>query len=85
MAKTVRLRFNQRKAFRELRSAPGVQQDLAERAARIAAAAGQGVEVLPAQTPRERAHLIVAPVTEDAVRRVAKDNALIRAMEAGRG
>jgi len=78
-----RLKFN-RAAFRALRTDPGVRADIADRAARVAQAAGEGVEVLPIQEPRNRARAIVAPVTADAARRVAQDNTLIRALEAGR-
>lgn len=70
--------------FRALRTSPEVRADLAERAARVANAAGPGVEVLPEQAPRNRAHLTVAPVTPEAAARVAKGNDLIRALEAGR-
>jgi hypothetical protein len=83
MASSTRLKFNMR-GFRELRTSPGVRADLRERAARVAAAAGEGVEVLPEEEPRNRAHLVVAPVTPAAAARVASDNVLIRALEAGR-
>jgi hypothetical protein len=79
----IRLKFNL-KGFRELRTDPKVVQDLEARARRVAQAAGDGVEVLPVQQARNRAHVLVAPVTGDAERRVAKDNSLIRALEAGR-
>lgn len=82
MAK-IRLKFRV-EGFRELRTQPEVLADLEARGRRIAAAAGEGVEVLPVQTPRNRAHVVVGPVTADAARRVAKDNSLIRAIEAGR-
>lgn len=83
MAK-VRLSFN-RKGFRDLLRDPGVRQNLRERAQRVADAAGPGVEILPEQEPHTRAHLVVGPVTPEAARRVAKDNTLLRALEAGRG
>ena len=78
-----RLKFNMA-GFRALRTSAEARADLAERAARIADAAGPGVEVLPEQAPRNRAHLTIAPVTAEAAARVAKDNTLIRALEAGR-
>lgn len=83
--KRVILRFNYRNGFRAIRTAPGVQQDIRERAQRVADAAGTGVEVLPYQEPQSRARALVGPTTvEDAVR-VAKDPAiLLRALEAGR-
>lgn len=83
--KNVILKFNYRKGFRALRTAPGVQADLKERADRIAAAAGEGVEVLPVQDPWSRTHILIGPVTGEANERVAKDNSLIRALDAGRG
>lgn len=84
MPKTMRIKVR-REGIRELLTGPEGRGDIRERAARVAAAAGPGVEVLPEQTPRRRAHAIVGPVTPEAARRVAKDNALIRALEAGRG
>lgn len=71
-------------AFRELRTAPGVRADLEQRAERVAAAAGDGVEVLPVQEPRNRAHVVVATVTPDAARQNAEQNTLLRALDAGR-
>lgn len=83
--KNVIIRFNHRTGFRALRTEPGVIADLQERAERIAEAAGEGVEVLPMQQPYSRAHFVIAPTSEEAARRVAKDNTLLRALEAGRG
>lgn len=72
------------KGLRELRTSPWAMAQIRPRARRIASAAGPGVEVLPEQAPRNRAHLAVGPVTGEAARRVASTNALIRAIEAGR-
>lgn len=80
----VKLKFNN-KAFREIRTSQGVRDDLRRRAEAIADAAGEGVEVLTEQEPRERAHFVIGPVTPEATRRVAEDNTLIRALDAGRG
>lgn len=84
MASKVRLKFNN-PAFAQLRTEPGVRADIKARAESVAEAAGEGVEVLPIQEPRSRARALVGPVTGEAARRVAKDNTLIRALEAGRG
>lgn len=80
----MRLKFNVN-GFRALRTDPKVQAEIRRRAERVAAAAGPGVEVLPIATPRNRARALVGPVTSEAARRVAKDNSLIRALEAGKG
>jgi hypothetical protein len=82
--KRVILKFNYRNGFRALRTAPGVRADILRRAQAVAAAAGTGVEVLPVQEPWSRARVLVGPVTPEAARRVAKDNDLLRALEAGR-
>lgn len=78
-----RLKFNVN-GFRALRTDPKVVAEIRRRAQRVADAAGEGVEVLPAETPRNRARAVVGPVTGDAARRVAKDNTLLRALEAGK-
>lgn len=84
--KRVILRFNYRNGFRAIRTAPGVRADLRQRAARIAEAAPDGVEVLPEQEPRSRARFLIGPVTADSAREIAADPAkLMRALEAGRG
>lgn len=83
--KRVILKFNYRSGFRALRTAPGVQADIKARAERVAEAAGEGVEVLPVVEPFSRARALVGPVTGEAARRVAEDNTLLRALEAGRG
>lgn len=83
MAGKTRIKFNV-KGFRELRTSPAVQADIRRRAERVAAAAGEGVEVLPVRTPRNRARALVGPVTSEAARRTARDNSLIRALQAGR-
>lgn len=81
----MRIRFRPG-AHRLLRIAPGVQEDLQERAQRIAQAAGAGVAVLPIQEPHRRAHVLIGPVTQEANQRIGKDPAeLLRAVDAGRG
>jgi hypothetical protein len=80
---SLRIAFNH-EAFRQLRSEPELVHDLTERAQRIAEAAGEGVEVLPVQEPRERAHVVVGTVTNEASYRAASENTLIRALDAGR-
>lgn len=79
----VRLKFNS-KAFRQLLTDPKVQADLLERAQAVAEAAGEGVEVLPVETPRRRAHVVVATQTDEAAKDNAEQNTLIRAIDAGR-
>ena len=83
MAPKVRLKFNIA-GFRALRIEPGVREDLLRRAEAVARAAGPGVEVLPVQEPRNRARVLVGPVTGEAARRIAPANLLLRALEAGR-
>ena len=79
----VKIKFNNA-AFNALRTAPGIEADLTERAQAVAAAAGEGVEMLPAEAGRKRAHRVVATTTVEAAARNAKDNTLIRALDAGR-
>lgn len=68
--------------FRELRTS-GAAVDLVQQEAQaIAARAGDGFAVLPAESPSNRAHAVVGAVTNAAVRRNARDNALIRAVGA---
>lgn len=83
MASKVRIKFNI-PGFRQLRIEPGVREDILRRAEAVAAAAGTGVEVLPVEEPRNRARVLVGPVTGEAARRIAPDNLLLRALEAGR-
>ena len=78
-----RLKFN-RAAFNALRTAPGVEADLTRRAEAIASAAGEGVEMLPAEAGRRRAHRVVATTTVEAAKKNEKENTLIRALDAGR-
>ena len=77
------------KGFVELRNSPAVVADLQARARRIAAAAGDGMEVKPAETnhrfPKGRARVAVVTGTYDAMRREAKTRDLTRAIDAGRG
>jgi hypothetical protein len=71
-------------AFEEIRRAPSVKADLAGRAARIAAAAGDGYESSSAEgASRSRASVVTT--TYAAIRDNAKHNTLIRAVDAGRG
>lgn len=69
--------------FREIRTSPGAVALVRAAAEGVAARAGNGFEMLPMQSPRNRAHAIVAPVTYEAARRNARDNTLIRALGAG--
>ena len=82
MART-KIKWN-RAAFNALRTAPGVEADLTERAQAVAAAAGEGVEMLPAEAGRKRAHRVVATVTPQAAKVNAEQNTLIRALDSGR-
>lgn len=79
----VKIEFNL-KAFDQLRTAPGVDADLDRRARAVAAAAGDGYEVLPSQPGRKRARRLVAPVTRRAKRDNERNNTLIRSLSAGK-
>lgn len=81
MAKS-RLVLNQG-GFRELRTSKEARDLVRKVAEGIADRAGAGFEVLPEESPRNRAHAVVAPVTIQAARRNARDNTLIRAMPGG--
>jgi arginine/ornithine N-succinyltransferase beta subunit len=72
-----------RGALREIRNSPEVIADLEARAGRIAAAAGEGVEVLPAEKGRNRARVAVITATFPAILAEAKDRTLTRALSAG--
>ena len=61
-----------------------VQQDLDERAERIAAAAGDGVVARSSPTA-QRARAVAITATPKAMRAEATDRALTRAFDAGRG
>ena len=78
-----RLKFN-RAAFNALRTAPGVEADLTARAEAMAEAAGDGFEMLPAEKSRKRAHRVVAATTVEAAAKNAKENTLLRSIDAGR-
>ena len=79
----MRIEFR-RDAFRELRTSAAAIADVTARAEAIAAAAGDGVEVLPVQAPRNRAHAVVATMSVEAAQRNAEDNILLRSLDAGR-
>ncbi len=78
-----RIVFN-RKAFRELRTLPSVQDDLIERAKRIADAAGDGYVVGEPDPPRNRARAAVIASTHQARDDAARNGTLSRSLEAGR-
>lgn len=81
MAKA-RIKLNN-KGFKALRTAPGVKQDLNNRAKRVADAAGPGFEAHEA-VGRNRARAVVGAYSNTAKRRQSKDNVLQRALSAGR-
>lgn len=83
MAGTMRIEWR-RAAFRELRTHEAVQRDIAERAQRVAEAAGEGFEARTTENPRNRARAAVVAVTARAEVIAARDNVLIRALDAGR-
>lgn len=70
-------------AFREIRHAPGVGRDLSGRVSRVAAAAGPGFvgDVVKGKT-RLRGGVVTG--TPEAMRASAKDNVLVKALDAGR-
>ena len=71
------------KGFEELRRAPGVAADIDSRAARVAAAAGDGYESSPYRgSGRHRASVMTK--TPKAMVNNAKHNTLLRALDAGR-
>lgn len=71
-------------AFRELRTSAAAIADVTGRAESVAAAAGDGFDVLPVQSPRNRAHALVATTTYEAMKRNAAENTLLRSLDAGR-
>lgn len=74
-----------RAGFIALRNSSEVMADLGSRASRIAAAAGEGMEVRGPERGRQRARAAVLTATFPAMHREATDRALTRALEAGRG
>jgi len=73
--------------FVALRNSPEVQADIQARAERIASAAGDGFVVTPVTTNRSmsgRAHVAVITGDADAMLAEANDQALTRAIDAGR-
>lgn len=79
----VRLKFNSA-AYRSLLTDGKILADLTERGQAVASSAGEGVEVLPVESPRRRAHVVVATTTAQAAAKNAKENTLLRALDAGR-
>ena len=73
-----------RGAFAALLKAPKVQADVHRRARAVADRAGGGFEAFPSVPARKRARAAVVPVTYEAARRQARDNTLIRSLDAGR-
>ena len=80
----VRFKWNMA-GYRAIRTAPGVQNDLASRGARVAGAAGPGMVVESGITGgRQRARTAVITGTAEARRAEATNRALTRAIDAGR-
>lgn len=73
-----------RKGVKALLRSPEVLADLKQRAERIAAAAGSGMEV-SAMVGQNRARASVITATRSARRAEATSRALTRAIDAGRG
>lgn len=71
------------KGFRELRLAPGVIEDLGRRADAVRADAGDGYESSTFEG-RNRGRASVITVTADAMRDNARNQSLLRALDAGR-
>ena len=80
---TVRIELN-RDGVAEILKSAGVLAELERRAHAIAAAAGDGF-VVESSTGRSRARVRVYADTFEAKRAEAKDRALTRAIDAGRG
>lgn len=73
-----------RNAFREIRLLPKVAADVHDRAERVASAAGDGFEAFPTANPRNRARAAVVTTTPRAMRRNARDQTLLRSLQAGK-
>ena len=73
-----------RDAFRQIRLLPEVDADMQSRAARVAAAAGSGYEAKRTDAPRNRARAAVVTTSYRAIRENARNNTLLRALDAGR-
>lgn len=71
-------------AFRAIRTAPRVRADLSRRARRVAAAAGRGYVGVDTETPRNRARSAVVTATAAAEKDNARNNTLLRSLDAGR-
>lgn len=84
MPKGVRLVFN-RNAFREIRLQPKVQDNMFERAERIAEACGEGFTAVRTAKPRNRARAAVVTTSIEAINRNARENTLVNNLDAGRG
>lgn len=72
-----------RKAYAALLKEAGVLADVRARARRVAEAAGDGY-VMESDDPHTRARAAVITATGDAVRDNAKNQTLIRSLDAGR-
>lgn len=82
----MRIKWNNQ-GFYDIRHAPGVQRDLNNRAARIAAAAGDGYRTSSmqgARKPQGRWRATVITATYKAKRDNAKNNTLLRSLDRGR-
>lgn len=78
----IKVKLNRNGVRNLLRSAP-IQNDVADRAARIAAAAGEGV-ASDSRVGRNRAHATAVTTTYEAMKAEAEDQVLTRAIDAGR-
>jgi len=71
--------------FQALLTSAEVEADVMRRAEKVAAAAGDGYEVLPNDRRRGRAGATVAASSAEAKRDEARDHKLLGALDAGRG
>lgn len=81
--KKVKLEFN-RVGFNAVRHDPAIVADIRRRAEAIAAAAGDGFEVIDTDNPGRAGAMVVAN-TFEARRAEATDKVLTKAIDAGRG